>query len=175
MNKYKHFYYKETGAVLIAGLLLLLIITMLSITSMQSVSLSEKMTNNFRDSGIAFHAAESALLDGEQWIFNQLQRPKAVTSCQTPPCDIWKKNMLGDLKSHSLAWWQNNGRFLSSTLPGVSSQPNFIVEEVNFIPHELSPNNTTQGIAYYRITARGTGSVDNSIVIMQSVYAKSFN
>ncbi len=56
---------KQTGAVLIVSLLMLTVMTMIGVTAMQSNLLQEKMAGNFRDSNLAFQAAEAGLRDGE--------------------------------------------------------------------------------------------------------------
>ena len=51
----------QSGAVLIISLIMLLLLTLIGTTSMQSTSLEEKMAGNMRDKNLAFQAAESAL------------------------------------------------------------------------------------------------------------------
>lgn len=55
----------QRGAVLIVGLLLLLVLTMLGVTSMRSAMLEERMTGNVQDNVVAFQAAEAGLREGE--------------------------------------------------------------------------------------------------------------
>lgn len=47
------------------SLLILLVMTLLGVTAMQSTTMDEKMAGNMRDLGIALQAAESALREGE--------------------------------------------------------------------------------------------------------------
>lgn len=58
----------QRGVVLIVGLLLLLVLTMLGITSMRSALLEERMTGNVQDKMVAFQAAEAGLRDGELFL-----------------------------------------------------------------------------------------------------------
>ena len=58
----------ERGAVLIVGLLLLLVMTIIGVSSMQTTLLEEKMAGNLRDQDLALQAAESALRDAEAWL-----------------------------------------------------------------------------------------------------------
>ncbi|OGR32354.1 MAG: hypothetical protein A2091_00395 [Desulfuromonadales bacterium GWD2_61_12] len=60
----------ESGAVLIVSLILLLVLTLLGITAMQSTTLEEKMAGNLADRNLAFQAAEAALRDAENEIEN---------------------------------------------------------------------------------------------------------
>lgn len=55
----------QSGAVLIISLIMLLLLTLIGTSSMQTTSLEEKMAGNFRDRNLAFQAAESAIRDAE--------------------------------------------------------------------------------------------------------------
>ena len=56
---------RETGVVLIASLLLLLIVTVLGISTSRDIVLQEKMSSNFRMKTLTFETANSAVQD--QW------------------------------------------------------------------------------------------------------------
>ena len=60
----------QQGAALIVGLIMLLLMTILGVTSMSSSIMEEKMAGNSRDRAIAFQAAESALRAAEREIEN---------------------------------------------------------------------------------------------------------
>jgi type IV pilus assembly protein PilX len=63
MNSTSH---KQHGGALITGLIMLVAMTMLGITALQSASLEERMSGNSRDRNIALQAAEAALRDAER-------------------------------------------------------------------------------------------------------------
>lgn len=167
----------QNGAVLIAGLILLLIITLIGISSMQSVALDEKMTANMRDATLAFQATESALSDGEEWLKNQLTPPDGVSSCDTNPCHVWDLNRLGNVSINAQSWWTSVGRPFSGTLNGVQTQPHYVIEYYGFVPYELSPDARSKGLGYYyyKVTAHGTGALDTSKVQLESIYTTQFN
>ena len=56
---------RQSGSALIVGLILLLVMTMLGLTAMQTTSLEERMSGNMRDRDLAAQAAEMALRAGE--------------------------------------------------------------------------------------------------------------
>ena len=56
---------KQTGFVLITGLLVLLMLTVIMLTAMRTAALEERMAGNMRSSNIAFQAAESSLREAE--------------------------------------------------------------------------------------------------------------
>ncbi len=55
----------SNGIVLVTCLVILLILTMLALSSVQSSSLQELITRNQRDSNLAFNAAEAAIVVAE--------------------------------------------------------------------------------------------------------------
>ncbi len=57
---------QQSGAVLIVSLIMLLLLTLIGASSIQTTTLEEKMAGNIRDRNIAFQAAESAIRDAEQ-------------------------------------------------------------------------------------------------------------
>jgi type IV pilus assembly protein PilX len=57
---------RQHGTVLIIALILLVLMTLIGVTSMQTTTLEEKMAGNSRDRTVALQAAESALRQGEE-------------------------------------------------------------------------------------------------------------
>lgn len=168
---------KQKGAVLVTGLILLLVLTLVGVSGMQSVILSEKMTANMRDTHIAFQAAESALADGEQWLLSQTQQPIGVDTCSSPPCQLWDNATLGNVSAMSQSWWQTQATTYSSNLYGLNSQPQYVLEEYTFVPYELSPDARAkgQGYHYYKVTAKGTGKQTSSNALLESIFATQYN
>ncbi len=60
----------QSGAALITGLIFLVVLTMIGITSARMSTLEERMSGNMRDRSIAMQAAELALRDAERDILN---------------------------------------------------------------------------------------------------------
>jgi len=167
----------QKGMVLVVGLIFLMILTLIGVSAMNSTALSEKLTQNLRDTTAAFEAAEASMTDGEAWLKAQTTAPTAVATCTTSPCNVWASNTLGTVYQQPTAWWQSNARNFSSTLYGVAAQPQYIIEFNSFIPYELSPESLGKGQGYYfyRVNARGTGSTSNAQVNLQSIYATQYN
>lgn len=178
---YKPFHIKQRrnqrGIVLIAGLIFLVILTIIGITAMSSTALAERMAQNLRDSSAAFEAAEAALSDGESWVNNQTTIPTVTTTCTTPPCTVWQYNALGSFYQQPSSWWQANGTAFSSSIYGVYQQPRYVIEQYGFVPYDLSPESMSKGRGYYyyQITARGTGPTGTANAVVQSIYATQFN
>lgn len=80
----RHF---QQGSVLIISLILLLLLTMVGIAGMNMTSLEERMSGNYRDHELAFHAAEAALVEAENFIENtNLSLANFYSSCSTTNC-----------------------------------------------------------------------------------------
>lgn len=61
---------KQNGAALVIGIILLLIISVIGITSMKSALLQEKMASGLKNREIADAAAMSLLVEAERWLFD---------------------------------------------------------------------------------------------------------
>lgn len=61
---------RQTGSALIIGLTILMVILILGTAGMRTNIMEERMAGNVRDYSIAFQAAESGLVDGEQDVRN---------------------------------------------------------------------------------------------------------
>lgn len=169
---------KQKGIAIVMALVFLLVLTILGITSTNSTILTEKMSQNMRDSTTAFEAAETALGDGEAKIQSLAVAPSTVTSCGVSPCNVvWQLNTLPNLITKSNSWWQANGQTFSSSVANVAQQPMYIIELYSYIPYDLSPTTAAngQGSYYFRITARGVGSTSNTVINVQSIYSTQIN
>lgn len=78
---------KQSGAALVISLIILSIVTILGVSSMQSSSTELKMAASLRDRGIAFEAAEAALVIVEKSLAdNPPERADLLSSCITGNC-----------------------------------------------------------------------------------------
>ncbi len=169
---------RQYGSVLIVSLLMLLVLTLIGITAMSTSTLEEKMAGNSRDQNLAFQAAEAALRDAEAYVesiaavaaFNGAGGLYNVTTALAP-------NIYSD------ATWTGGApiAYRGSAIPGVNTQPRYIVEFVsttgNTNPELESCYGCSSGagvITNVRITARGTGGSDAATVILQEYYSKRF-
>lgn len=149
------------------------------IATWQSSWIQEKLgLSTINDRALAENAAGLALKDAELWLKGQTTKPVAVKKCDAPPCLVWEKAALPtNLSDPNNSWWQTQGRNYSKKIPAVYSQPKYVIEEHDFVPEELNPNELSkqQGYSYYRIMAKGTGKSENSHSILESIYSVKFN
>ncbi len=162
----------QRGAVLIIALILLLLMTLVSTTSMQSSGMLQRISGNVQESNIAFHAAESGVLEGEAWLESQLTAPAPTTTCSTYPCVVVADPTLFPAEKDN-TWWQGNSASSTSTLNAVGNPPRYIVQYLYFVPDDLTLGyGTKTGKDYYAITARGTGRSNNAQTVIRTTYAK---
>lgn len=165
----------QSGAVLIISLIMLLLLTLIGTTSMQTSLLEEKMAGNMRQRDVAFQAAEAALRDAEQFIestdvaFNPLKLnggPFQGGSCSSGLCP--------NPTTTSVSFnWTGNGRIYSGTIPGVIQQPRYIIELIR----TDSSLDSSRIYGTFRITAFAWGENAHAVAQLQILYklhAKSF-
>jgi type IV pilus assembly protein PilX len=172
---------RQKGAVLVISLIMLLLLTLIGTSSMQTSSLEEKMAGNIRDEDLAFQAAETALRVAEATILtnpifsanaNGLYSTGLYTTIGATPTD-----QLGFWKTVD---WGNTAEVATGvTLNAISSPPLYIIEELQPSYSSGSTDSleggtaiTSTKISWYRATARGTGGTNNSVVLLQSIYKR---
>ena len=168
---------KQSGVVLITGLIFMVILTMIVLAVLRSGSLEERMAANARNRQLAMQAAEAVLRDAEETLFTDpMPAPfdpytpgsfsEACTGGYCRPAaggtPRWKEIDWSDAVSRSFASDASN---LTPAL--VASQPRYIIENI-IPPRRPAPGQPcTQGI--YRVTARGVGP-DGSEVFVEATY-----
>lgn len=173
----------ERGSALLIGLMLLVVMTLLGVSAMQSTTLEERMAGNQKDRGLAFQAAEAALRDAEAFIrtdtdgpFNPLNEEDFPSLCifsrgvcrSTPDTPKWK-----DLIPYDSAWiWASRevSTTLAGRLTGVDSPPRYLIEYLGFqgLHTHFEPGQPCE--ALYLITAKATGANPETTVFLQSLY-----
>lgn len=175
---------RQSGAALITGLVFLVVLTMLGITSARMSSLEERMAGNTRDRALAMNAAEMALRDAERDLGNAVSgssRDVSGLSGFTTDCGASTVST----SDNGLCWsgvggyaspvWLNQSMTVApsvaygdytgaSDIPLVSAQPRYLVEG-------FQKNEAGGGQAfYYRITVRAQGANENTVIWLQEVY-----
>ena len=168
---------QQRGAVLVLGLILLLILTLLGVSTMQGSVFDEKMAGNSKDRNFAFQSAESALRGGELWLQNNPSQPLATAVGSN---GVWTLNGPG-----AGSWWQSLAAPWSSGAPSVvtssgigyvNSQPQRIIEEGQFVRDSVAigQQQSASGLNFYRVTAKAEGGTDKAVVQLQSMYSRRY-
>ena len=172
---------RQDGIALFIALVVLLIITVLGISGLQTTTLEERMAAGARDRDIAFQAAEAALAQGETFVeglgvtgivqfdanSNGLFRPKTGADA-----DWWEDGVLD---------WGTDGRAVTVTVGDanspVAAEPTYIVEYMTRVlagDDALNVSNVGAAVGaptdIFRITARGTGGSLRANVMLQATY-----
>jgi type IV pilus assembly protein PilX len=164
----------QRGVVLIVGLLLLLVLTLIGVTSMRSALLEERMTGNIQDSTVAFQAAEAALREGE----TLLQQPVLPNFDSTN--GLYPPPAAPPPRWQTINWQSNNAVRVYDGFedaPGsldLATARYFIeAEPPVLVPGEsLSVDTPVDEVGFYRVTARGVGITGNAVAVLQSTYKR---
>lgn len=169
MNRIPH---KQQGVVLFVSLILLLVLTLIAVSSMQSNIMEERMAGNMRNQDMAFQAAEAALRDGETFLQNPVLPAFDNTSGNFQPADP----AAGETPRWESVDWSNAGSvhtYSGKEISGIASDPAYIVEEMPATASGSSLASDTPGVhEVYRITARAVGGSSDAVVILQSTYKR---
>lgn len=171
----------ERGAVLLTGLVFLVVLTLLGVSTMSINALEERMAGNTRDLNIAFQAAESGLRDAELDILKNISPSSGFdATCANglcmPPSSSTSLAQNIDWNDASITR-QYGAHTGAVALKLVSSQPRYIIELLSTLPASPGQSIATgikpasSGVAY-RISSLGVGGRAESRVILQSLFIK---
>jgi len=166
---------QSKGATLAITLLILFIITLIGVSSIRVTLMQEKMSTNLQDKELSFNAAETGLAAGESWLLSQSIQPAVYVQCSVYPCVVEVYDST-NLDEQSNSWWSSNSAEYGSDLDNVATRPRYIIEFLQFVPDtpEIGNSNAQNGVFYYQITARGTGSSNDSASTIQATVARRF-
>jgi len=162
----------ERGVVLIAGMLLIVILSILGIVTMQSSLLHERMSGNVEQRDVAFALAEAALRDGESWLNSQVIMPSFSGSSGRYQADssLWVDGTI----------WTTPGINVyagSGIEPADYPLPLYYLEYVTEVDNS---GNSSEKFApapedlpgVYRVTSRGESNDGRSVVILRTTFIK---
>lgn len=167
----------ETGVTLIVSLVILVSLTVLGVTSIQSTRTEISMAGNQRELGQTFNAAEAGLRDAESFVRNSITK----TIYSDPTIGLYGITD-PDPDYADLATWKT-AHATTINLADVKEQPLFIIRylgdrsqnevaAVNIGGYGTSQPGMT--VSNFRITARGTGLSGNARRYLQSYFGKEF-
>jgi len=174
MNYHFKSHKKQAGAVLFVSLIMLLIMTLLGISGMQTTILEEKMAGNFKDRNMSLQAGESALREAEEY----LRATTVLPSFTGGTLGHYQPTAAGAARwDDSVTDWSDTANDVvayTGTLTDIATSPAYIIEELPPVPE--SGGSLEAGVAvearYYRITTRAVGGTDTAVVMLQSTYKR---
>jgi type IV pilus assembly protein PilX len=157
------------GATLIVGMLLLLLMTTIALTSLKAIKTDEHLTGNTQDRHLAFQAAEASLREAER----MLEQPALPPFDGTDGLYLYSAtNIPGPLELDD-----NNARRYTETLAGVDQSPLYIIERMEAGVEQ--GDSLVMGVRYgaqrrsaYRITATGYGGSATTRVVLQTTFKR---
>jgi len=176
---------KQSGAVLVLSLLMLFVLTLVGVSSLNTTTLEEKMSGNTRNQQLAFHAAEMAIRQAEDFIvtrpatFNPITDFTVATAANGlyPPTQGPSNTDATDK-----TWWatgSGNGiATYAGTIQDITTPPQYTIEYVGeAIIKSTDPElgkikKQPTGVSIFLITARGTGLTANASVVIQSRFGR---
>ena len=174
---------RNSGVALFISLVLLLMLTIIGVSAVQSTSLEVRMARNDHDGMLAFQAAESALRDAE----DQLEAIAGTANFVDAGTNgLWTVADLGDPPrwDDQTIWDADATSVLAATdVAGVAVRPRYIIEYVASVvraenAYQLDDpygQSASDRIEVFRVTARGIGGSPQSRVMLQSTYGRILN
>lgn len=156
----------QRGSAIIMGLILLIVITLLSLGGVRGITIQERMASNLHDRNLAFQAAETALRAAEA----DLRAGTATAAPAVPhPAD---EDFWNDC-------WEHGGEgcpplTMVSDIDedwNLAEPPGYRIERLRVSNFGSKASDEAIGNApLNRITARGVGGTEDSVVILQATF-----
>jgi len=160
----------QHGMALIVSLIMLLLMTLLSISSMRTTILEEKIAGNYKDRNTAFQAAEAGLRAGE----NYLRTTMVLPIFNGSTIGLYQPTTSGDARWETVDLTNASEAVPYNGLAGVAATPNYIIEELQ--PVTESGGSIEVGTAlenrFYRVTSHAVGGTATAVVMLQSTYKR---
>lgn len=173
---------RQGGVALFISLVLLLVLTIIGVSAVQSTSLEVRMARNDQDSLLAFQAAESALRDAENFLDGITSIAGFANNGANGLWTVADFNQTPRWQTAGL-WSGNQSVLAANAIAGVAEQPRFIVEHLASVLREENAyqlddpyaSGSADRIEMFRVTARGVGGTAAAAVTLQSTFGRVFN
>ncbi|MDT8321357.1 MAG: pilus assembly PilX N-terminal domain-containing protein [Xanthomonadales bacterium] len=176
---------KERGIALIAGLLLMTVLSMVVLISVSGMILQRQMASNLHDSTLALENAAHAEAFAIAWLNSRADHEREAachSDCVLPVGILNSGSMPAQPEFESLAWWRDHAMTAGydpasgepvGTLPADKAPALWLAEEIH---HETTGDpagdDSAEAIAYYRILSRGTDTKASSIAVTEAIVAR---
>mgnify|MGYP001815085480 CR=1 FL=1 len=169
---------RQQGAVLAVTLMILLVVTLLTVSNMQSAILQEKMAGNNSDRNVAFQAAESGLREAEVF----LEDIVSLGDFQGQ-AGLFGRTDDEPAFSTSGTWSDTAYHVVADTDLGTYERPRYFIKNMTTVQGTTGAlnmsgygdNKGTGDVTIFRVTVRATGtSADSAEVILRTQYGRIF-
>lgn len=168
----------QKGIVLMLTLVIMLIVTLLVISSVQTTNMQILMSRNARDGRVAFQAAEAGLKVAESVLSTEF----SLAAYQANSTGKYMERATGEISrwEEDATWQGSNSQLVAYT--DSAAPPRYIIEFVGTVVSEedwLNMDNVGGGTGagrthMFRVTAFGTGKTVAAKAMIQSTYGKRF-
>jgi type IV pilus assembly protein PilX len=149
-----------SGLALFISLVLLLVLTVMGVSAVQTSTLETRLARNQYDTLLAFQAAELALRDAERFI--ETLDPDTDfgdgDGLWLPPApdevNLWERPDV----------WSGEGSRAASSAAAVAEPPRYLIERLALVEHEGGR------FAMFRVTARAVGGRTSTQALLQTTY-----
>lgn len=163
---------RQDGAVLMMSLIILLVLTILGLTAMQTTGVQERMAGGLRDASVSLQAAEAAIRDGERLIEEE--------QMYFFEADFYYR--FGDEESWD---WSDFSSVATRTYQGGEDFSDLLYEDPEYFIVEMDPGMLAGGAPRdtarefgaggddrraFRVIARSTGASGDTETVLESVY-----
>ena len=168
---------KQSGAVLIVSLIILVALTLFVLSGSNSVVMQEKMTSAVRDMHVSLEIAESGLRDAEDVV----KALSDVTSFNASGTNGLYSEGNGPTDIFADALWSGNVATAATTVSG--KQALYFIEHLGVVSTESASSvaikvygesTTETDIHRFKIVARSTGTSGNAERTIVSYYSADF-
>jgi len=164
----------QQGVVLAISLIILLLMTIIGVSAMNTTSLQEKMTSNMKDYNVALQSAEAAIVEAEAYL-------DGIATLG----DFNNTNGLYENAGEDPLWgnidWTSSAAYnaMDSTPSWAKDTPKYVIEHFSTITSDedtLNLTNIGEGTGggdyeLFRITAYGESSGEGTGVLVQTIYS----
>ena len=167
---------QQKGVALFISLVLLLVLTIIGVSSVQTTSLEVRMSRNEHDTLLAFQSAESALRDGEA----QLAGITATTAFNDTN-GLYQVADLGEVENwDNAATWTGGNSVEGAAIAGTADTGRYIIEYIGAVQRDENAYqqedpytaSAADRVEMFRITARGIGGTTNAQVLLQTTFGR---
>lgn len=161
----------QRGSALIISLVMLLLMTVIGVTAVQTTTMQERMAGNTRDRQLAFQAAEAALREAEDYLSDGTVVPGPFNNSN----GLFQPEGEGEERRWRTVNW-DGGDVVTVNYPDeqVSRPPAYIIEQLavasrtgsSLAADEVGTQRS------YRITAMGWGGSEEAVVVLQTGFLR---
>lgn len=173
---------KQSGAVLVVALIMVLLMTIVGLASIRGSGLQEQMAGNMRDRNLAFQASESALREGEGMVatvalVNALDFNNAAGLFKFDAFNAGAVQTTGRKFWAEEFDWATKAKVYSTDIAHTAEKPSFVLERIETLEPGMNGGAIdwasmleTEAEISYRVTARAAGGTTDTVVILQTTY-----